>query len=47
MITEMIVMKYANHETGVNRYIKLNSFVVSSGYRVKIYSGPYMIAGGQ
>ena len=47
IITKLIVMKYANHEPGVKRFFKLKSFDVSSGYREKKYSCPYMIGGGQ
>ena len=43
----MIVIRYANHEPGLRRFFKLKSFDVSSGYRVKKYSGAYWIAGGQ
>ena len=42
-----MVMEYANHESGVRRFIKLKSFDVSSGYREKKYSGTYPVAGGQ
>ena len=47
MITEIIVMKYTNHEPGVSRFFKLKSLVVSSGYREKKYSGANIIGGGQ
>ena len=47
MITEIIVMKYTNHEPGVSRFFKLKSLVVSSGYREKKYSGPNIIGGEQ
>ena len=47
MITEIIVMKYTNHEPGVSRFFKLKSLDVSSWYREKKYSDPNIIGGGQ
>ena len=41
------MIKYENQDVGVRRFFKLKSFVFSSGYREKKYSGEYIIAGAQ
>ena len=43
----MIVIKYANHDIGVKRFLKFHSFVVFRGYREKKYNDSYDTAGGQ
>ena len=34
-----MVIKYANHEAGVKRFVRFHNFVVSSGYLEKKYNG--------
>ena len=38
-ITEMIVIKYANHDEGVKRFLRFHIFVFPAGYFEKKYCG--------